>query len=396
MKRKAWPISLAHEMAATVIQKCYRGFLVRKAFLLYRQRLNTQILCFLQQIELISTDFFTKIVKTNYCVPFKPVDIRTTHVAQQNKYVHKISQYLFPPPPPPPPFPLLSPSPYTIFSPPLPPPELPSSSKAAIITSSIPLPPPPPPALFLSSRPSPQPRHPLIGAGHGHGHRSPSPSASSVSKFAQVRDIFARAEAAVVVTHNPPPFHHHHIPMKVHPPSIGMSSASNSLSHHHPPPPPPPAIESTRSPRSLTVLDAVQEYQRQHIKVHQPAHKRFVHLGAAAAGGLHSRVSNVIGNIGVRPRASAPPNVINNKSHVPNKPVVVPSSFVSSSPKQQHQPPKPITRVRERKSIQISLASSSHFDRKTPSSRETRLNTSFAWCFLAVRLVKLNSSKKAT
>ena len=63
-----------HETAAIIIQKCYRGFFVRKAFYRYRQRLNTQILCFLQQIELISIDFFTKIVKTNYSVSYKPIE----------------------------------------------------------------------------------------------------------------------------------------------------------------------------------------------------------------------------------------------------------------------------------------------------------------------------------
>lgn len=356
MKRKAWPSSFAHEFAATVIQKCYRGFIVRKAFQLYRQRLNTQILCFLQQIELISNDFFTKIVKTNYCVPFKSVDTRSTQITQQNKYAHKISQYLFPPPPPPHPMP--SPSPFTIFSPPLPPPDPPTAFRTPAITSSIPLP-PPPPALFLSSRPSPQSRHPLISA--SHGQRSPSPSASSVPKFAQVRDMFARAEAAVVGAHHhhlnhhhppPPPFHHHqHVPMKPHPPSTAMSSASNSLSQHLPP------IESTRSPRSLTVLDAVLEYQRQHIKANQPAHKRFSHLGGGGAPvGLHNRVSNASGNIGVKARVVAPPNVNNIKSHVVNKPAVVPTSFISSSPKQQHQPPKPITRVRATKPMHISLA----------------------------------------
>ena len=162
--------TFAHETAATIIQKCYRGFIVRKAYYFFQQRLNTQILCFLQQIELISNDFFTKIVKTNYCVPFKSIEPLSINISYGNRYAQKISQYFFPPPPP-----LPLPSSFTILSPPLPPPDAPTSIKPSIIISSIPLP-PPPPALFLASRSSPQSRHQAI-------NRSPSPSTSICFKI---------------------------------------------------------------------------------------------------------------------------------------------------------------------------------------------------------------------
>lgn len=187
--------------------------------------------------------------------------------------------------------------------------------------------PPPPPALFLPSRASPQSRHQVIVT-----NRSPSPSTSSISKFAQVRDIFARAEAAASSSsnshhhyHPPPPLHHQQIPIK------------NSTQNSHQVPP----IERARSPKSGTVLDIVQEYQRQYINNHQPAYKRFAHLG----GGNPNRPLSFNGNSHIKPRGigSFITNNINNKSLLQNKqPPTVPSNFITSSSKQ---PAKPITRV---------------------------------------------------
>jgi hypothetical protein len=244
------------------------------------------------------------------------LEIQANH---NNKFVQKFSQYLFPPPPP-----LPLPSSFTILSPPLPPPNAPTSIKPSVISSGISLP-PPPPALFLASRPSPQCRPSVTG-----NNRSPSPSISSVSKFAQVRDIFARAEAAAAAAANV--HHYHHIPIKHHIPNSYTSSPQVS------------SIERSRSPKSVTVLDAVQEYQRQHINVHQPGYKRFAHLG----GGIpNNRPMNFNGNHHVKPRGigSFISSNINNKPLLQNKQqqppptTTVASNYISSSS------PKPITRV---------------------------------------------------
>ncbi|CAF4483567.1 unnamed protein product [Rotaria sp. Silwood1] len=318
-------VTLSYETAATIIQKCFRGYLTRKAYYLYRQRLHTQILCFLQQIELISNDFFTKIVKTNYSVPFKTIESRSINISHNKKCIQKFSQYLFPPPPP-----LPLPSPFTILSPPLPPPDAPTSIKPSIITSSIPLP-PPPPSLYLAARPSPQSRHPLIATNRSP---SPSPSTSAVSKFAQVRDIFARAEAAIVHTH------HHHL---LHHPPI---SIKNHIQNQHTPSSHQvSSIERSRSPKSVTVLNAVQEYQRQHLNNHHVAYKRFGHLGggisaSGGGGGIHNRAINFNANNYVRPRGIGAFIANNNKLLLQNK--QTPSAaalpnFVSASPKQQQQ-----------------------------------------------------------
>ena len=136
------------------------------------------------------------------------------------------------------------------------------STKPSIITatSSMALPPPPPPpALFLPSKPSPQPHH------HHHLTRSPSPPSTSISKFAQVRDIFARAEAAAAAV-----AHVHH--PRVHIQMKNSIQNSQSISHQT------PSIDRSRSPKSVTVLDVVQEYQRQ-INHHQSGYKRFAHFG---------------------------------------------------------------------------------------------------------------------
>lgn len=290
-----------YDVAATIIQKCVRGFLVRKAFHRFEQRLNSQILCFLQQIDLISNEFFNKIVKTNYFVPTKHLE---TSSSINNKYAQKLAQYLFPPPPP-----LLLPS-CAIQSPPLPPPNAPTTIKPAVIPASIALP-PPPPALILAARPTPtQVRH----------NRSPSPSSvSSASKFAQVRDIFARAEAA-----STPHYQQQHVPVK----------HSIPQAHHAMP------IEQSRSPKPTTVLNAVHEYQRQHINNHQAAYKRFGHLGG---GGLN-RPMNFGGNSAAKPRGIAA-FITNNKpilqtKQQPLSPVA--ASCISPSPKQ---PLKPVSRV---------------------------------------------------
>jgi len=226
------------------------------------------------------------------------------------------------------------PSSFTILSPPLPPPDAPTSIKPSMITSSIPLP-PPPPALFLASRPSPRSRHPLIIT--NQSNRSPSPlSSSSVSKFAQVRDIFARAEAAAVSVANSHHYHHHHIPIKNHIQNQ-HSSSINSSSHQI------PIIEQSSSPKPLTVLDAVQEYQKQHINIHQPGYKRFSHLG----GGVYNRPINFNANNCLKPRGIGAFISNNTKPLLQNKqtpPSVLPN-YVSSSPKQLHHQSKPITRV---------------------------------------------------
>ena len=321
INKKKIKSTFAYETAAMVIQKCYRGFIVRKAYSFYRQRFNTQILCFLQQIELISNDFFTKIVKTNYCVPVKSIEPPSINISH-HKYAQKFSQFLFPPPPP-----LPLPSPFTILSPPLPPPDAPTLIKPSIITSAIPLP-PPPPALFLATRVSPQSRQQSVIT-----NRSPSPSTSSVSKFAQVRDIFARAEAAgaAIASHH---YHHpHHIPIKPHIQSQ-HSSAINSSSH------PVSSAERSHSPKPATVLNAVQEYQRQHINIHQPVYKRFGHVPV----GISNRPLNFNGNNYAKPRAIGSFISSNTKPILQNKqipPTVLPN-YISSSPKQQS---KPITRV---------------------------------------------------
>ena len=105
---------------------------------------------------------------------------------------------------------------------------------------------------------------------------------------------------------------------------------------------PAPSIEQMHSPKSVTVLDAVQEYQRQHINIHQPVYKRFAHLG----GGILNRPVNVNGNNCLKPRGIGPfiTSNNNNKPLIQNKPTLptVLPSYVSSSPKQQS---KPITRV---------------------------------------------------
>lgn len=345
LKQLKAKLPLTGETAATIIQKCYRGFMVRKAYYLYRQRLSTQILCFLQQIELISNDFFIKTVKTNYSVGFKNIEPRTINVSHHKKYLQKFSQYLFPPPPP-----LPLPSPFSILSPPLPPPDAPALIKPSIITSSISLP-PPPPSLFLASRPSPQPRHQVTTTTTtaAAANRPPSP----VSNFAQVRDIFARAEAAAVAAAN---VHHHYshhnnnnyIPIKIHNQMAHVSAINN-------PSQPVLSIEKTRSPKSITVLDAVQEYQRQHLSNHHAAFKRFGHCGIGAPSGpvahapYHNRSVNFVGNNCVRPRgigAFISSNAINKPmlQHKPAPPVVLPS-HVAASPKQHHLPSKAISPV---------------------------------------------------
>ena len=327
-------LTLSYENAVTIIQKCYRGFLVRKAYYFYRQRLRTQILCFLQQIELISNDFFTKTVKTNYSVSLKSIESHSINLSQNNKYMQKFSSYLFTLPPPPPPLP--SPSPFTILSPPLPPPDAPTSIKPSAITSAISLP-SPPPSLCVVSRPSPQSHHQLITS--NCSNRSSSPSIPPVSKFAQVRDIFARAEAAAAAAASNSHHYHyrhshsHHIPIKIRIQNQQSSSTSSS-SHQN------LSIEQTRSPKPVTVLSAVQEYQRQHINNHYAVYRRFGHLGVA--GGIHNRPNNYVRSRGVGSFISN-----NNKSLLQNKPTpsTVLTGCVPSSPKQQYQQSKLITSV---------------------------------------------------
>jgi hypothetical protein len=244
---------LTDETAAIIIQKSYRGFRFRKSFYLYKQRLSTQMLCFLQQIDLINNDFFTKIVRTNYCVSSKSIESTINHHIET-----KFTQHLFPPPP------LLS--------------ELSTPIKNPMISS-------------------PARHHSMLIS---RSNRSPSPT-SSVSKFAQVRDIFARAEATTSVPT------HHPIPVKI----------NNHISSNPPSSFTTPTIEQ----KSLTVLNAVQEYQRQHINIHQPAFKRFV-----SAVTNPNRSPNIAG---LRPRGIG--QLVLNNHKLQNKQNV--PAYATSSPK---------------------------------------------------------------
>jgi len=233
-----------------IIQKAYRGYAFRKTFHLYKQRLNVQTLCFLQQIELINNDFCTKIIRTNYSVPLKALEsckqITTATTI-------KLFQHLFPAPLP------------------LPLPKTNEISRPMEIinrTTNVPLA-PTPTSIAIT-------RQQLIPV-----NRSPSP----VSKFAQVRDIFARAEA---------------------PKSIRM--------------------KHTFTPKPIAnVHSAVQEYQKQHIQNQQPNFKRFVQLAPQ--------------NTRSRPN---PPLTGFNQQKFGNHRVNLPA-YVTSSPQQQI---KPISRVR--------------------------------------------------
>ncbi|UJR10380.1 hypothetical protein I4U23_014585 [Adineta vaga] len=249
---------LTRETAAIRIQKAYRGYRYRKSFYLYVQRLNNQMFCFLQQIELINNDFFMKTVRTNYCVPIKSITTSQTN----NKHI----QHLFPPPPPLP----------------LPSPLIHSDVIVPIHVSSIlPL-----PSTFGLS---PSRSHSMLTT---RSHRSPSPI-SSGSKFA-----------------------HTSLPT--------ISTIPN--------------FEQSRSPKAITVLNAVQEYQRQHINNHQPNSKRFTQFHNGVVANLNRSSTNV----NLRSRSVGQNNnninIINNNRY-PNKQNL--PAYVTSSPKQQ---PKPITR----------------------------------------------------
>ena len=272
---------LTYEKAATIIQKFYRGFFFRKTLSLYKQRFNIQMLCFLQQLELINNDFFTKIVRTNYCVPLKSIE--STNFT--GKSSTKLLQHLFPPPPPPP---LPLPNKFENFSP--------TISRQVEPVHVIPTPVPP---LVNSPRQQQFMSTP-------RSNRSPSP----VSKFAQVRDIFARAEATTS------------IPMK-------NLIVSNLISSHTI-----PSIERTRSPKAASVLNAVQEYQRQHINNHQPMFKRFIPLANSGPASAN-RSPNISA---IRPRAMGHVSANNNK--LINKSSL--SAYSTSSPQLQL---KSITRV---------------------------------------------------
>ncbi|CAF1085415.1 unnamed protein product [Adineta ricciae] len=260
---------LTPEIAAIRIQKSYRGFRFRKVFHLYEQRLNTQILCFLQQIELINNDFFIKIVRTNYCVPMK--SIMTSQI--NNKH-------FFPPPPP---LPLPSP----------------------LMHSDIPIPILPPPSSFGIS---PARSHSMLTS---RSNRSPSPVVFG-SKFAQVRDIFARGGGGGG-------------PTTAAYPSAPIRASLPSLSAI-------PSLEQTRSPKTVTVLNAVQEYQRQHINNHQSNLKRFTQFHSGVVANLNRSATNG----GLRSRNTGLNNNANKCPVKQNLP-----AYVTSSPKQQ---PKPITR----------------------------------------------------
>ncbi|CAF1653884.1 unnamed protein product [Rotaria magnacalcarata] len=284
--------------AAIVIQKCYRGFHFRKACSLYKQRLNIQMLCFLQQVELLNNDFFIKTVRTNYCVPLKSIESMTHNHKQSN---NKIVQHLFPPPPPLP-LPLPLPSSFGAFSSPISNFDSFIPIKIPINTSSS--------ILSFTSRLSPiyhhQHHHSILTS---NSNRSPSPT-QSISKFAQVRDIFARAEVTTsVTTHN-----NNNNAIKNH---ISINSTTSQTI---------PCVEQCRSPKATTVLNAVQEYQRQHINVHQPAFKRFGQFNHSIIANTN-RSSNING---ARIRPSGPNSLNNNK--LQNKPNI--PAYATSSPKQ--------------------------------------------------------------
>ena len=302
-------------MAAAIIQKCYRGFRFRRVFGHYRQRLDTQMLCFLQQIEFINNDFFTKIVRTNYCVSLKAIESLPSprpHVnnhRQSSKPLH----YFFPPPPP-----LPLPSPFSVGGPTSAAPEASAHLKNLPPISLVPTPPPPPPL--------PPPAATFFPARH-RVYRSPSPS---TSKFAQVRDMFVRGEGSAVsasggvstttIIHAQPP--------TKHPPS-----SSQTL----------PSIDQSRSPKALTVLNAVQEYQRQHINNHQQASKRFSHLGIG--GSVNGVRPAHVGN--QRSRATIQSNCNLPKPQIKQclSMQAAPSPKQQQQQQQQQQSAKPITRV---------------------------------------------------
>ena len=252
---------LTEEAAAIIIQKSYRGYRFRKTFSLYKQRLDVQTLCFLQQVELLNHDFYTKIVRTNYCVPIKSIDSLPNPLLHPtySKPPAKSLAYFFPPPPP-----LPLPSPFAAST-------FPDSSKNLITTGCA------PPLVssstaFLSSRP--------------RTHRSPSPLPST-SKFAQVRDVFARAQPAVCH----PPLAAKHLPST--PVNISLPTT--------------PSADANRTLKLTTVLNAVQEYQRQHIKASQAPTKRFAHLGASALSSVY-RATNLTGR-SARPGGAGNTNV---------------------------------------------------------------------------------------
>lgn len=268
------------EEAAIIIQKSYRAFRFRKTFSLYKQRLDIQTLCFLQQVELINHDFYTKIVRTNYCVPIKSIDSLPNPPLHQNyvKPPQKSLSYFFPPPPP-----LPLPSPYSGST-------APDSARNPISTNGL-----PPLASSLST---------AFLSARQRTHRSPSPLPST-SKFAQVRDVFARAQ-----------------PGAAHPPAATkhvLNTALHTL----------PAADANHTLKLTTVLNAVQEYQRQHIKASQPSAKRFAHLGAGA-------LSNACRSTNVAGRSSRPTGPANVKANL--------SIQALSSPKA---PPKSNSQVKE-------------------------------------------------
>lgn len=278
---------LTYEQAAIIIQKFYRAYYFRKTFQMYKQRLNIQMLCFLQQIELINNDFFTKIVRTNYCVSLKSIET-TINSFLNNKQANKLLQHLFPPPPP------------------LPLPMSPSLTRQTDISNSI----------RIQTNSSSTAAPPLSNSALSFPTRSSSSchqtiltSPSTVSKFAQVRDIFARGES------NKPLKNHQSIPVKSH----LISSIDNS--------------------KAANVLNAVQEYQRQHINNSQSAYKRFIQVGNNSNSNAN-RSPNINA---IRPRGNSHSGFSNNNNnnnkfqYKQNLP-----AYTTPSPQQQT---KPITRV---------------------------------------------------
>lgn len=182
LQRQSMKKPLNEDEAALIIQKTFRGFRFRKTFFLYKQRLEVQTLCFLQQIDLINQDFYTKIVRTNYCVAMKSIETLPTA-----KVLVKSVPMMFPTPPP---LPLPSPS-------------APSAPTISTTTTTT----------------------------------------TGTTKFNQVRDVFARVS------------------------TISSPKTTNS-----------------------NVLNAVQEYQRQHLKSHQPSIKRLT----SVSNGQNHRTNNLI------------------------------------------------------------------------------------------------------
>jgi hypothetical protein len=204
-----------NDAAARIIQKSFRGYRSRKVLSNYKQRLHMQTHCFLQQIEFVNHDFYTRHVRTNYCVTRKSIDSLCHSPLTDHQFKPLVKTcFLMPTPLPLP----------SLFANA---PNVNETCRATVQTSAVRL----------------------------HARRSTSPLPST-SKFAQVREMFARAQPTGLSCS---------IPTKTSLPSVNLSAVVV----------PSTEIVECTSPKATTVLHAVQEYQRQHIRIHSMASKRF-------------------------------------------------------------------------------------------------------------------------